>query len=65
MTGLMQQIAEAQHPPLRAFRPDLPACVESIIDRALVKNPEARYETGAQMAAALQDCRSRMPDGSP
>ena len=29
MTGLMQQIAEAPHPPLRAFRPDLPACVES------------------------------------
>jgi serine/threonine-protein kinase len=65
MTGLMQQIAEAQHPPLRAFRPDLPACVESIIDRALVKNPDERYETGAQMAAALQECRSRMPSGSP
>ncbi len=65
MTGLMQQIAEAQHPPLRAFRPDLPACVESIIDRALVKNPDARYETGAQMAAALQDCLSRLPSGSP
>ena len=40
MTGLMQQIAEAPHPPLRAFRPDLPACVESVIDRALAKNPE-------------------------
>ena len=47
MTGLMQQIAEAPHPPLRAFRPDLPACVESIIDRALAKNPEARFESGA------------------
>jgi hypothetical protein len=65
MTGLMQQIAEAPHPPLRAFRPDLPACVESIIDRALAKNPEARYDSGAQMAAALDDCRSKMPSGSP
>jgi eukaryotic-like serine/threonine-protein kinase len=65
MTGLMQQIAEAPHPPLRAFRPDLPACVESIIDRALAKNPEARFETGAQMAAALEDCRSRLPTGLP
>ncbi len=65
MTGLMQQIAEAQHPPLRAFRPDLPACVEVVIDRALAKNPDARYETGAQMAAALEDCRSRLPSGSP
>jgi eukaryotic-like serine/threonine-protein kinase len=65
MTGLMQQIAEAPHPPLRAFRPDLPACVESVIDRALAKNPDARYDSGAQMAAALDDCRSRIPSGSP
>ncbi|MEP6548958.1 MAG: serine/threonine-protein kinase [Gammaproteobacteria bacterium] len=65
MTGLMQQIAEAPHPPLRAFRPDLPACVESIIDRALAKKPEDRFDTGAQMAAALEDCRSRMPSGLP
>jgi len=65
MTGLMQQIAEAPHPPLRAFRPDLPACVESVIDRALAKNPDDRYDSGAQMAAALDDCRSRMPSGMP
>jgi serine/threonine-protein kinase len=65
MTGLMQQIAEAPHPPLRAFRPDLPACVESVIDRALAKNPEARYDSGAQMAAALNDCLSRIASGSP
>jgi serine/threonine-protein kinase len=61
MTGLMQQIAEAPHPPLRAFRPDLPACVESIVDRALAKNPEARFESGGQMAAALDECRASMP----
>jgi serine/threonine-protein kinase len=65
MTGLMQQIAEAPHPPLRAFRPDLPACVESVVDRALAKDPAARFDSGAQMAAALEDCRSRMPSGLP
>jgi len=65
MTGLMQQIAEAPHPPLRAFRPDLPACVESVIDRALAKNPDERFDTGAQMAAALEDCRARIPSGLP
>ena len=64
MTGLMQQIAEAQHPPLRAFRPDLPACVESIIDRALAKNPDTRFDTGAQMAAALDDCRPQIPSSA-
>jgi eukaryotic-like serine/threonine-protein kinase len=65
MTGLMQQIAEVPHPPLRAFRPDLPACVESVIDRALAKNPDERYDSGAHMAAALEDCRSRIPSGLP
>jgi predicted Ser/Thr protein kinase len=65
MTGLMQRIAEAPHPPLRAIRPDLPACVESIIDRALAKNPDARFDSGAQMAAALDECRSRVPSGPP
>jgi hypothetical protein len=65
MTGLMQQIAEAPHPRLRSIRPDLPACVENIVDRALAKNPDARYDSGAQMAAALEDCRSRIPSGLP
>jgi predicted Ser/Thr protein kinase len=65
MTGLMQQIAEAPHPPLRAYRPDLPECVEKVIDRALAKTPEARFDSGAQMAAALEDCRARIPSGAP
>jgi serine/threonine-protein kinase len=65
MTGLMQQIAEAPHPSLRALRPDLPDCVEAIIDRALAKKPDARFDSGAQMAAALEECRSHMASGSP
>jgi serine/threonine-protein kinase len=65
MTGLMQQIAEAPHPPLRAYRPDLPDCVDKVIDRALAKNPDERFDSGAQMAAALEDCRSRIPSGLP
>ncbi len=65
MTGLMQQIAEAPHPPLRAYRPDLPACIESVIDRALAKTPEERFDSGAQMAAALEDCKARIPSGAP
>lgn len=60
MTGLMQQIAESPHPPLRAIRPDLPPCVDAVIDRALAKAPADRFENGAQMAAALQDCRRQM-----
>ena len=65
MTGLMQQIAEVPHPPLKAIRPDLPDCVQAVIDRALAKSPDARFETGAHMAAALDDCRARIPSGLP
>jgi serine/threonine-protein kinase len=65
MTGLMQQIAEMPHPPLRAYRPDLPACVDAIIDKALAKNPEDRFDSGAQMAAALDECRGKLPSGQP
>lgn len=64
MTGLMQQIAEVPHPPLKAIRPDLPDCVQHVIDRALAKSPDARFETGAQMAAALDDCRARIPSAA-
>lgn len=63
MTGLMQQIVEAGHPRLRAIRPNLPTCLEDILDRALAKKPEDRFDSGAHMAAALDDCRSTMPGG--
>jgi len=61
MTGLMQQIAEMPHPSIRAIRPDLPDCVQKVIDRALAKQPERRFESGMQMAAALQDCSRQIP----
>ena len=65
MTGLMHQIAEKPHPSLRAYRPDLPACLESVLDRALAKAPTARFDSGAQMAIALEDCKTHLPGGTP
>ncbi|HXQ31866.1 MAG TPA: protein kinase [Steroidobacteraceae bacterium] len=56
MTGLMDRIANAPPPPLRTIRPDLPACVSAIIDRALQKDPAARFQTGGEMAAAVRTC---------
>jgi serine/threonine-protein kinase len=52
----MYKIANAQHPPLKTIRPDLPPCVTSIIDRSLQKDPAQRYATGAEMAKALRAC---------
>jgi serine/threonine-protein kinase len=56
MTGLMDKIANAPHPPLRTIRPDLPPCVGLIVDRALQKDPARRFVTGAEMARALRAC---------
>ena len=54
--GLMQKISAEPHPPLRVVRPDLPASLAAILDRALDKDPDARYRSGAEMAQALRDC---------
>jgi serine/threonine-protein kinase len=56
MTGLMDKIANAPHPPLRTIRPDLPPCVGLIVDRALQKDPASRFATAAEMARALRAC---------
>jgi eukaryotic-like serine/threonine-protein kinase len=54
--GLMQKISSEPHPPLRVVRPDLPESLSAIVDRALEKDPEMRYRSGAEMAQALRDC---------
>jgi serine/threonine-protein kinase len=56
MPRLMQKIATEPHAPINLVRPDLPPCIVGIIDRALAKSPEDRYQTGAELAAALRSC---------
>ena len=56
IAGLMQKISAEPHPPLRVVRPDLPASLSAVIDRALEKDPDIRYRSGAEMAQALRDC---------
>jgi serine/threonine-protein kinase len=55
MPALMIKIAHEPHPPIRALRPDLPAGLDALFDRALAKNPADRIESGAAFAAALRD----------
>ena len=56
IAGLMQKISAEPHPPLRVVRPDLPAALSAVVDRALEKDPEMRYRSGVEMAQALRDC---------
>jgi serine/threonine-protein kinase len=54
MPSLMLKIVQDPHPRIRAIRPDLPAAADELFDRALGKEPENRYPSGAAFAAALR-----------
>jgi serine/threonine-protein kinase len=55
----MFKIANEPHAPITTLRPDLPAVIDGIVNKALQKDPEQRYQNGADFArdiraAALQ-----------
>jgi serine/threonine-protein kinase len=52
-TVLMSKILTEPHPRLTGIRPDLPASLDPIIDRAMAKSPDDRYSTAEEMAADL------------
>ena len=56
MAQLMFRIANEPHPDIRGVNPDLPDCLVAIIDKALVKDPDARYQTGAELAKDIRTC---------
>ncbi len=59
MATLMYKIANEAHTEVTTLRPDLAKqrpCVSEIINRALVKDPSKRYQTGAEMARDIQRC---------
>jgi hypothetical protein len=56
--ALMTRIATTAHPPLRSFDRSIPEAFERIIDRALAKSPDKRYQRAAEMARELRDFRN-------
>ncbi|HZF31866.1 MAG TPA: protein kinase [Gammaproteobacteria bacterium] len=54
MTKLMFVIANEPHDSVTSVRPELPQWLDPIIDRALAKDPGDRFQSGAEMAAALR-----------
>jgi serine/threonine-protein kinase len=56
MAQLMFSIANEPHPPIRGINPQVPDCLAAIIDKALAKDVERRYQNGAEMARDLRDC---------
>jgi serine/threonine-protein kinase len=54
MATLMFKIANEPHAVANVVRPDLPQSINAIIDRALKKNPDERYQRGSDMARDIR-----------
>ncbi|MDQ3026826.1 MAG: serine/threonine-protein kinase [Pseudomonadota bacterium] len=57
MTQLMFAIANTPHPAIRDYNPSLPTWVVPIIDKALAKDHDVRYQNGAEFAEAIREAR--------
>jgi serine/threonine-protein kinase len=57
MTQLMFAIANNPHPPIRTLDASLPTWVEAVIHKALAKDFEKRFQTGAELAEAIRQGR--------
>jgi len=60
LASLMYKIANEKHPDVRLFRPDLPACVSRIINKALAKDAAKRFNTGERFGNAIERCIERL-----
>ncbi|MFQ6023877.1 MAG: CHASE2 domain-containing serine/threonine-protein kinase [Acidiferrobacterales bacterium] len=58
MAALMYQITNTKHSDLTQRRPEVPACVRSIIDKLLEKDPDKRFQAGGELKRALLECVS-------
>jgi serine/threonine protein kinase len=48
-------------PNVRNLNPDVPDALVAVINKSLAKDPDDRYQTAAQMAAALRNIHGRAP----
>ncbi|MGI9302021.1 MAG: serine/threonine protein kinase, partial [Gammaproteobacteria bacterium] len=64
MATLMYKIANEAHPPVNVLLPDAKPCLGTVVNRALTKDPERRYQNGAQMSKDLRACRQILAAGA-
>ncbi|RLB43735.1 MAG: serine/threonine protein kinase [Deltaproteobacteria bacterium] len=62
MTSLMYKIAQEPHPSAKSINPKIPTVVEKIIDKALEKDLNTRYQSASQMAEQLRLVVAKMDE---
>lgn len=63
-TAMAMALKHAHEPPLppRAANPNIPPALETVILRALEKNPDDRFQSGLEFARAVKSALSAMPE---
>jgi serine/threonine protein kinase len=59
--SMMNRIAGEPHVPARKYDPQIPAIFDHILNRALAKKPEQRYQRAGEMAADLRNWKTLDP----
>ncbi|MFN8524500.1 MAG: protein kinase [Chloroflexota bacterium] len=53
--ALLYMHVHQQPPPIRDMRPDLPAAIEAVLEKALAKSPEDRFQSGRELVSAARE----------
>ena len=59
LTGLMFKVSNTPPPDVTFLRPDIPPRLKDVVERALQKDPDARFQTGMEIATAIRMCRGK------
>jgi eukaryotic-like serine/threonine-protein kinase len=58
--NLIYRITTQKHPALKKIRPSLNASISRIINRTLQKDPDERFDNGAELSEALLRCQEKV-----
>jgi len=58
--NLIYRITTQKHPAIKKIRPSLNASISRIINRTLQKDPNERYDDGAELSEALLRCQEKV-----
>ena len=59
---VMMAICNRKHTPLKETLPGCPDDLEALMDRALAKEPEDRFQSASEFATALRSFRAHLPE---
>lgn len=61
---LLFQIANDPHPDPKSIRPEIPDCAVAVVNKALEKELEKRYQRAGEMAQDLKNCLAKLSSAS-